>query len=293
MNTIEIVLAIIFLLIAYKIYKAIEKANDSYNNLGQQIKESLVSIASIKYSIDNLSSTPDKKVLDIFSKIPVNIEEFNKRKETLAKCYANYLFQSNNSTIIEGVWDTKPLSIDEAIIQANFEIDKFGIEHVLNEIKWESVFKNADSDKKFIKSDFFKSEIDNFWTVGDIKSGKKFVTPLDLFLHIYEFIKNDNYKKDDAAILNKRKDNDYYSYIANRAILHNLKKLGVIKFSEKENNDNQLDLPFKFISDDLDVIKKTINAGYIDTGYALSEDNKEYDEYLSEHPSSEELFKKI
>ena len=277
MSTIEIILVIIFLFIAYKAYKALEKMTDSYDRLGEQINQSL---ANIKYSVDNISSTFGDEFLGSFLRIPNSKEELDKKKDTLVKCYANYLSQN------EG------LSSEDAILQANFEVDKFGVETVLREINWDKAMQNGDSEKKFINSTFFKNEVSSYWTVGI--GDKKIVLPIDLFRPIYEFIKNSNYKDGESVVLNKRQDSSYYSYIKNRAILFNLKKLGVIKFSENENKVDLSELSFKFISDDVSVIKKTINKGYSDfPGYFLSEDNKEYDEHLSEHESAEQLFEKI
>ena len=276
MSTPEIILVIIFLFIAYKAYKAVERMTDSYDRFGEQINQSLT---NIKYSVDNLSSTFGDEFLSSFLRIPNSKEELNEKKDTLVKCYANYLSQN------EG------LSSEDAMLQATFEVDKFGVEAVLRKINWDKAMHNGNSEKKFINSDFFKNEINNYWTVGI--GDKKIVLPIYLFRPIYEFMKNNNYKSGESVLLNKRQDSSYYSYIKNRAVLFNLKKLGVIKFSENEKQVDLSKLPFKFISDDVNVIKKTINKGYSDfSGYFLSEDNKEHDEYLAQHPSSEELFVK-
>jgi hypothetical protein len=236
-------------------------------------------LAGIKYSVDNLSSTSGDELLNSLLKIPSNKEEVDKKKDTLLKCYANYLSQD------EG------LSDGDAILRANFEAEKFGIETILREINWDKAIRSENLEKKFLNSDFFKSELNNFWTVG--LGDKKIVLPIDLFRPVYEFIKNSDYREGDVAVLNVRQDFSYYSYIKNRAILFNLEKLGVIQFLERGSKLNLTESSFKFVSNDVSIIKKIINKGYSDfPNYFLSEDNKEYDDYLLENPSSEELFLK-
>ncbi len=54
------------------------------------------------------------------------------------------------------------------------------------------------------------------------------------------------------------------------------------------------DASFVFVSADLDAIKTLINKEYSNRKHYLSkDDNKEYDDYLSEHPSSEKMFVKM
>ena len=246
MDTITIILVIISLFIAYKIYKAIGGISESNNEFKDNITQSLVNISN---SIYNLSESKNNELGSLLS-IPLDIEELNKRKGTLAKSYANYLV------------NTEGCSTEDATLQANFEVDKFGIETVLREINWDKAMQNGNSEKKFVNSVFFKNEINNYWTVGI--GDKKIVLPIDLFRPIYEFIKNNDYKSGGSVVLNKRQDSSYYSYIKNRAILFNLKKLGVIKFSENENKVDLSELSFRFISDDVNIIKKTLNKGYPD-----------------------------
>ncbi len=280
MSGLEIALFIIFLVISHSIYRAIGKITDSHNNLSGQIKDSLV---GLRHSVNNLASTPETEVLDSLLKIPPDMEALSKRKDVLVKCYANYLSQTKDRSVAEA------LSPDEATIRANFEIDKFGIENILKKIHWEDSFKSADSEKKFLDSDFFRNEIKSLWTSG--YDDKRYIDPFELFNPIYIFMKKDSYKIGESVILNKRGDVDYYSYIKNRAILHNLRKLGVIKSSESESNINFFDLPFKFMSDDLEVIKGAIITGCPSVMNTLPEDNTYFDDYLSRH-QTEQLFEK-
>ncbi len=281
MSGLEIALFIVFLIISYSIYKAIEKMTESYTKLGEQVNQSLT---SIKYSVDNLAATADTEVLDSLLKIPTDIDELNKRKEVLKKCYANYL---SHELLL---WHEKP-SNEDAEIRADFLIEKFGIKDTFRLIDWSQALKNKDAEKRFLATDFFKKEINNFWTVG--AKDKKYINPLDLFRPIYAFIKNNDYKDGESVTLNKGEDSDYYSYMQGRAILYNLKNIGIIKFSGNVQLGNLHELPFKFMSADLDVIRKTINDHYSSSGYShfLLENNKEFDDWLTKHKW--ELFIKV
>lgn len=275
MDTITIILVIIFLFIAYKIYKAIEGVSESNNELKENVIQSLVSISNSIYNLSESKNNDNE--LGSFLSIPLDLEELNKRKETLAKSYANYLV------------NTEGCSTEDAALQANFQIDKFGVEKVLREINWDKALCNSNSEIKFVNSDFFKNQINNFWTTG--WEDDRYINPIDLFRPIYEFIKESNYKIGNTVSLNKNEDDSSYSYIKNRAILSKLKKLGIIKFSDNKSSDNIFDSSFVFVSADLDEIKAMINKEYSNRKHYLSrDDNEEYDDYLAEHPSSEKMF---
>ncbi len=277
----EIVLLIILLLVAYSIYGATEKLNESCRNLSENINQSLLSISSsIHNSIHNLSAHMNDDILNVFLKTPSNLEEIQAKKETLVKCYANFLVVNQDQ------------SSDDAEIQAEFEVNKFGVKEILRRIDWSKAFQNQEAEEKFTATPSFKKQIENFWTVG--WKDKRYINPFDLFRPIYAFIKKSDYKNGDKVVLNKYQDHNYYSFIENRALLYTLKKIGVIKSPSTQNFRDLFCTPFEFNSTDLDDIKRMINDYYSRSGFGhdIWESNEEFEKWTSEHEHEGSLFKK-
>lgn len=283
MDFIIIVALIIFLFFIYKTGRAIEIKLESEQETREKIVQSLEYISNSIYDLKN----KENDILNSLLNLPT-IDEINKKRETFTKLYANYLVNYDSGSL--AFERDKVISQEDALLQANFEIDKFGIEKVLNDINWDKVIKNKDidSERDLINSNFFKNEIEKFWTVGN--GNDYFISPVELFLPIYKFFKNYEYKEGGKIELNKAQDDDYYSYIKNRAVLYNLEKMGVIKFTEQKNSGEKFNSSFTFISSSIEEIKKIINKAYLKRGHQLDSKNDWYDERIEDEHG--ELFRR-
>jgi hypothetical protein len=174
-----------------------------------------------------------------------------KKQENLIKIYTQYLIE------------TKKLNEKDALIRARFEVTKFGEEKVIDEI--DEDFSNGTywKEKRKAEQDYYDSNL----IQKDIKSfynytvkGELKVTPYELMARIYDVLIKQDYGNDKCLILAWfRNEDNYRSFIENRACIYQLEKIGVIK---KINKDGLGGKPKWIITTtDLEKLKKIIYEG--------------------------------
>lgn len=180
-------------------------------------------------------------------------DKSNKRKKlnNLIKIYAQYLIE------------TKKLNGKDALIRAHFEVTKFGEEKIIDEID-ENIsngtywIERRKAEAEYYNSGLIEKDIKTFY---DYKlKGVPKVTPYELMARIYDALVKQDYGNDKCLILAWfRNEDDYWTFIKNRACIYQLEKLGVIK---KINNEGWGGKP-KWImtTTDLEKLKKIIYEG--------------------------------
>lgn len=154
-----------------------------------------------------------------------------KRINNLTKIYAEHLV------------DSKEISEKDALVRARFEIFEFGEEKIISEIDTGLMtrgvyYKEKDkAEKDFYASKILDKDIENYWSMS--VKGVKQITPYYLMEPMYDIIVKQNYQPGaEIQYLDNFKDNDdYYSFVKDRAIMQTLEDMGVIKRANDEGWD--------------------------------------------------------
>ncbi len=183
---------------------------------------------------------------------PSDIKSIQQRKrENLAKIYSRHLIEK------EG------LSPKDALIRARFEVTKFDNDEIVRELNREVGEKEEkDAESEYYNSALVDKDIKEFWTIGNLHTNEREISPYDLFAPVYSLIKGSQYKEDDNVSVDWDADKDYYTFIKNRAIIHNLEKLKILtKVTDNKNPRNIGNQNYKLNISDINIIGEIIYKG--------------------------------
>lgn len=185
-----------------------------------------------------------------FALFPYNGKSIDELKvENLVKMYTAHLVKH------------KKLSSKDADLRARFEVAHYDSRELLREIDSENDSERRTATKEeLLSSSFFKKEIEDFYTTGNINSDERWIAPYDLFAPVYMAIQGDRCTT--ADILEIDYDNNYYDFIKYRAIVRKLLSLGILReVTRKTHSGKELEPGYKLTSTDLDEIKITVYGG--------------------------------
>jgi hypothetical protein len=188
-----------------------EYDSESQHNITSKVKHILQQTDNIQYYLKELNEHFDNHAL---------VGELNQKlikKNNLVKEYTHYLIRNEN------------LSEKEASAKAKFSVFvlKDEISNIVREIESDHNDRlKQKAEKEFYSTNLLENDINNHWTVEI--SGKKEISPFNLFAPLYDLIVKQKIENKHFRLIKPTYDS-YYTFVSNRAIANKLEELGIIE----------------------------------------------------------------
>lgn len=263
------ILLILILIVLYLIYRGVSKSFGSNKNEEGLYEKEYTRSYSVKGMLgiinDNLHEVTKgtERIADYYdAEYPAGLKSNNqKRKNSLIKIYADHLTK------------VEKMSPKYALVRARFEITNFYdtdkiIDKINEAIDW--------SEREKYELDYHQTNI----LADDIKRDLEHLASYYIYAPVYEFLVKQHHYKGitdlKVEFLGAVVDEDYYNYVRNRAIVHKLEQLKIIKKIDDGKGIWNVKPKFKFLVTDPEKIKVIVYGG------GSSHDNGYFEEQYRE-----------